>query len=43
MGDVLTDNNGLHTLEFNEIFEQDLNEIRRKVNEIGKITFDAYR
>lgn len=34
ISEVLTDSNGLHVLEFTEIFEEDLMEIKRKLKEM---------
>lgn len=43
LGNIFMQNRALHALEFDELIETELKEIKRKVNEIMKITFDRYR
>lgn len=43
IGMIFLNNRGIHANEFDEIIEVHLNEIKRKVNDIMKTTFDEYR
>lgn len=43
VGNIFTNNGGLHALEFDELIEKDFTEIKHKIEEIKQITFEAYR
>lgn len=43
VGTIFANHNGIHATEFDALMEKELTEIKRKINEIKKVTFEDYR